>query len=56
MASASEGAASAGTSHANRNMERMQTLDDACNAQDMKVSQARRRHAVVGCGSARARE
>lgn len=48
MNTADEGSASAGTSSdAARNMELMQTLDDAWNAQDMTVFEARHRRDVV---------
>lgn len=47
MTSATEVSSSAGTSNAIRNMELMQTLDDAWNAQDMKVFEARHRRDVV---------
>lgn len=48
MSNADAGSASAGTpSRASRNMELMQTLDDAWNARDITVFEARHRRDVV---------
>ena len=48
MSNADPGSASGGaSSRASRNMELMQTLDDAWNAQDMTVFEARHRRDVV---------